>query len=128
MFLAWQVPFFVLAVPTIVCIAFALRLKEPIRGAHERRQAGADDATAAIEDEPPRLAEAFRILASGRSTRRIWSSLPFLAASIGGIQLILVNFYEEEYGLGTASRAPHRRRGEAFQIVGLIAAAVVVSG
>ena len=125
-FLAWQVPFFLLTIPTIVCVALALRLKEPTRGIQERRQAGADEETALIEEKPAGFAETFRTMAAGKSTRKIWWSLPFLAASLGGIQIMLTNFYEEEFGLGPGARGLITAAGEALQIVGLVGAAVFV--
>ncbi|MHB1855120.1 MAG: MFS transporter, partial [Acidimicrobiales bacterium] len=37
LFYSWEVPFLVLAAPTVIFIALGLRQKEPIRGLHERR-------------------------------------------------------------------------------------------
>ena len=38
----WRWPFLVFAVPTVVFVLLSLRLREPVRGAHERRAAGAN--------------------------------------------------------------------------------------
>ncbi|MEA3076205.1 MAG: hypothetical protein QOF60_1113 [Actinomycetota bacterium] len=125
-FLAWEYPFFVLALPTIITIMFALRLKEPTRGVQERLAAGASQETAETEEDPVGFGEAFRMLAAGKSTKRIWYSLPFLAASLGGIQLILANFYKDQYNLGPGPRGLITSGGEVAQILGLIGGAVFV--
>jgi ABC-type branched-subunit amino acid transport system ATPase component len=125
-FLAWEYPFFVLTLPTIITIMFALRLKEPTRGVQERLAAGASQETAETEEDPVGFGEAFRMLAAGKSTKRIWYSLPFLAASLGGIQLILANFYKDQYNLGPGPRGLITSGGEVAQILGLIGGAVFV--
>ena len=51
----WETPFFVLALPTVVFVFLGLKLREPTRGVHERRAAGADEATAEIEEVPGRV-------------------------------------------------------------------------
>ncbi len=95
LFYSWEVPFFVLAAPTLIFIVLGLRTKEPIRGLHERRYLGADDTTAEIEDEPPTFSETFRVLFANRSARRIYYSLPFLTASAIGIAQFTSLFYQE---------------------------------
>ena len=39
--LGWRAPFFIFAIPTLVLVVFALRLKEPVRGVQERLAVGA---------------------------------------------------------------------------------------
>jgi ABC-type branched-subunit amino acid transport system ATPase component/sugar phosphate permease len=95
LFYSWEVPFFVLAAPTLIFIVIGLRTKEPIRGLHERRYLGADETTAEIEDEPPTFSETFRVLFANRSARRIYYSLPFLTASAIGIAQFTSLFYQE---------------------------------
>jgi len=95
LFYSWEVPFLVLAAPTLVFIVMGLRTREPIRGLHERRYLGADEATAEIEDEPPTFSETFRVLFANRSARRIYYSLPFLTASAIGIQQFTSLFYQQ---------------------------------
>jgi ABC-type branched-subunit amino acid transport system ATPase component/sugar phosphate permease len=124
--LAWQYPFFILAAPTLLAIFFALRLKEPVRGIQERRAAGADEETAGIEEKPAGFAETFRVIASGRSTKRIWLSLPFLTAALAGLQTLLNNFYAEVYHIGPGLRGLIGAFGEVAQVGGLIVGAVFV--
>ncbi len=49
----WRVPFFVFGIPTIILVLVALKLREPIRGAQERRAAGLTG-DAVDTEEPPR--------------------------------------------------------------------------
>ncbi|MBK5224310.1 MAG: MFS transporter, partial [Acidimicrobiia bacterium] len=60
-YFSWQTPFMVFALPTFVFVVLALRLKDPIRGFHERTVHGADAVTAATEEKPASMAEAWRI-------------------------------------------------------------------
>ncbi len=95
LFYSWQVPFYVLAAPTLIFIVIGFRTKEPIRGLHERRYLGADEETAGIEDEAPTFSETFRVLFANRSARRIYYSLPFLTASAIGIAQFQSLFYQQ---------------------------------
>jgi branched-chain amino acid transport system ATP-binding protein len=122
----WEVPFFVLAVPTFVFVFLALLLHEPLRGVHERLAAGADEDTAKIEEEPAGFSETFRVLFARQSARRIYFSLPFLTASGLGIGTFLSLFYEEVYHVSTAGRGVIFAMAEPAQIVGLLLGAVVM--
>ena len=46
--LAW--PFYLFAIPTLVFVVMALRLREPVRGYHERIAAGRDEETALVAE------------------------------------------------------------------------------
>lgn len=122
----WETPFFVFAFPTLVFVVLALRLKEPIRGVHERRAAGADEETAATEEAPATFSETFRTLYASESARRIYFSLPFLAASAIGIQTILSLFYDDVYNVGARGRGLIFASVEPAQVVGLVIGAVIV--
>ena len=85
---SWRVPFFVFAVPTLIVVVLGLRVKEPVRGEHERRAMGASDE--AVHDrggaaELRRGAGASAV--ASRRLRRIWWALPFLAASLIGLRV-----------------------------------------
>ena len=80
----WRWPFIVFAFPTLVLVVLAWRLREPVRGVFERRAAGASEEAAQTEEAPPSFAESWRIVWKIESLRRIWYSLPFLAASLIG--------------------------------------------
>jgi branched-chain amino acid transport system ATP-binding protein len=120
----WRTPFVVLALPTLVFVFLALRLKEPTRGYHERLEAGADARTAAIEDDPPGFAETFRVLFSGRSAKRIYYSLPFLTASTLGFGTFLNFFYSDIYNVKEAGRGIIFASVEPVQVIGLLVGGV----
>jgi branched-chain amino acid transport system ATP-binding protein len=122
----WELPFFVLAAPTVFFVLFALRLKEPLRGVHERLAAGADEETAQIEEAPAGFSETFRVLFARQSARRIYFSLPFLTASGLGIGTFLSVFYDEVYHVDSRGRGVIFAMAEPAQIVGLLVGAVVM--
>ena len=127
---SWRVPFFVFAVPTLIVVALGWRVKEPVRGEHERRAMGASDEAVLTEEAPPSFGEAWRICGRIETLRRIWWALPFLAASLIGFASIAGLFYEQVYDLDEravgswrprwsppAPRA-HRRRAHRHQAGG----------
>jgi ABC-type branched-subunit amino acid transport system ATPase component/predicted MFS family arabinose efflux permease len=119
-FLTWRAPFIVFVVPTAIFIFFALRLKDPARGAQERRALGADDEVVQIEEHPPGLFEGFRLLWQVRTLRRYWATLPFFAPSIIGLVFLFAIFYAEEFGLNEVQRGIIAAVTEPFQVVALI--------
>ena len=122
----WRTPFFVFAVPTVVFVFFAARLKEPSRGIWDRRLAGADETTAQIEEAPLPFRQAFRALWQVRALRRTWLALPFLTASLVGLGALLNLFWEEVYGLSPAERGVLESVSEGFQFLGILGGAVIV--
>ena len=116
---SWRTPFFVFAVPTILLVIIGLRMKEPIRGAQERRAAGASQE--AIETEEPRasFAESWRLLWKIDVLRRIWYATPFLAVSFIGFVALAGLLYEEVYHLNELQRGYLAAAVEPFQLVGL---------
>jgi branched-chain amino acid transport system ATP-binding protein len=121
LWLGWRTPFVLFLVPTLIFITLAHRLHEPPRGAHDRRAAGATEATCATEEEPPRFLEGFRMLWRVRSLRRIWYAMPFAAVVIVGLGSLFSIFYEEEFGLNSAQRGFAAAVTEPAQILGLLA-------
>ncbi len=122
----WETPFFVFALPTVVFVVLALRLKEPIRGVHERRAAGADEEAAITEEVPATFSETFRTLYASESARRIYFSLPFLAASAIGIQTLLSLFYDDVYHVGSRGRGVIFASVEPAQVIGLLLGAAIM--
>ena len=100
----WRAPFFVFVVPTLVFVILGLRLKEPGRGHYEREAAGASAEAIATDEVPPSFAESVRILWQVRTLRRIWYSLPFLAASFIGLVTLTSLYYEQVFHLDDAPR------------------------
>ncbi|MDQ3946648.1 MAG: MFS transporter, partial [Actinomycetota bacterium] len=121
LWLGWRAPFVLFAVPTAVFVLLALRLREPPRGAEERRAVGAAEDVALTEEAAPRFGEGVRLLWGVRSLRRIWYSLPFVAGVIFvGLGALFSIFYEEEFGLNEAQRGLVSGVTEPFQILGLL--------
>jgi branched-chain amino acid transport system ATP-binding protein len=116
----WRVPFIVFAVPTFVLVVLAFRLQEPVRGAQERRAMGASEEAIATEEEAPSFAEGWRMVWKIESLRRIWYSLPFLAASLIGFVSLASLLYEQKFGLDERARGIVAASVEPFQLLGLI--------
>ena len=115
----WRAPFFVFAVPTLIVVVLGLRLREPLRGSHERRAMQASEAAISTEEAPPSFGEGWRLCNRIESLRRIWWSLPFLAASLLGFVSIASLFYEEVFGLDERARGVVAAATEPLQLVGL---------
>jgi branched-chain amino acid transport system ATP-binding protein len=116
----WRAPFFVYALPTVVFVFLAMKLREPVRGLHERRAMGLDDVAAATEEPRPSFAEAWRIVHKIETLRRIFWSLPFLAASLIGFVSLAALLYEDVFGLDERARGFAAAAVEPAQLVGLI--------
>ena len=115
----WRAPFIFFAVPGVVLIVFAVRLREPTRGRWEREAMGADASLIDIEDEPPSFAEAYRMVWKIQSLRRIFLALPFLAASIVGFASLASLQYAETFNLSEVGRAFVMVPVQMVQLVGL---------
>ncbi|MBX3313231.1 MAG: MFS transporter [Actinobacteria bacterium] len=116
----WRTPFIFFAVPTAIVVLAALRLHEPVRGAHERRAAGADDAAAAVEEEPEGVWGTFRTLGRVGTIRRVWWAIPLLAVALFGVPNVLSLVYEDIYGLNSLQRGLVAAGVEPLQIVGVL--------
>ena len=119
-FFTWRAPFLVFAFPTLIFVVLAMRLKDPIRGLHERTAHGADKETANTEEAPASLAEAWRVLWQIRTLRRIWISLPFIAIPLFALSPLLQLFYADVLGLDEVGRAYVSMAVEPAQVIGLI--------
>jgi ABC-type branched-subunit amino acid transport system ATPase component/MFS family permease len=115
----WRVPFFVFIIPTIVFVVLGLRLREPGRGHFEREAAGASADVIATDERPPSWAESVRILWQVRTLRRIWYSLPFLAASVIGLASLTSIYYEEVFDLSESQRGFVAAATEPAQLLGI---------
>ena len=115
----WRAPFFVFVPPTLVFAYLGLRVTEPGRGHFERAAAGAAADVVDTDEIPPSFAESVRILWQAQTLRRIWYSLPFLAASIIGLLTLTSIYYEHVFHLGEASRGLVSSLAEPAQFVGI---------
>jgi ABC-type branched-subunit amino acid transport system ATPase component/sugar phosphate permease len=121
----WRAPFFVFAIPTFIVIVLGMKLRDPNRGAHERRAMGASEEAIITEEQAPSLGEAWRLCSNIESLRRIWWSLPFLAASLIGFASLAGLFYEEVFNLDERARGVVAASVEPVQLLGLIIGARV---
>ena len=119
-YFGWRVPFFVFVIPSIVFVVLGMRLHEPGRGHHERRAAGATEDVINTDEQPPSWAESVRILWQIRTLRRIWFSLPFLAASVIGLASLTSLYYEEVFNLSESQRGFVAGVAEPAQVVGIL--------
>jgi ABC-type branched-subunit amino acid transport system ATPase component/MFS family permease len=115
----WRVPFFVFAVPTIVLVVLGLRIKDPVKGAQERRAAGASKEVTETEEPPPSFSEAWRLLWKIDVLRRMWYAVPFLAVAIVGFISLAGLLYEEVFRLDELQRGYLAAFVEPFQFIGL---------
>ena len=113
-------PFLVLAIPTVILVLCGLRLVEPVRGVQEREAMGMEGEALLTEEPPPSFAESWRMVWKVDSLRRVFYSLPFLAASIIGFASLAALLYQRAFGLDTVQRASIAAITEPVQIVGLI--------
>jgi len=115
----WRTPFFLFAIPTVLLVVVGTRMRDPVRGAQERRAAGAS--AAAVETEEPRASfgEAWRLVWKVDVLRRIWYATPFLAVSFIGFVALASLLYEEVYQLNELERGYLAALVEPFQLLGL---------
>ena len=118
-YFSWRVPFFVFALPTALFVVLALRLREPIRGAHERAAAGESAEAIATEEPDASFGEAWRTVWKIESLRRIWYAIPFLAVSIIGFVSLAGLLYERVYGYDDLQRGVVAALVEPMQLIGL---------
>jgi branched-chain amino acid transport system ATP-binding protein len=111
----------------VLLVILATRLKEPIRGWHERRAVGADHERALVEQPPVSARVAIRQLAQIPTIRRIWYAAPFLAIALFGIPTLLSLVYEDVFGLDAGQRGLIAAAIEPLQIVGVVIAMPVMS-
>ncbi len=116
----WRVPFIVFSIPTFILVILALKLKEPVRGAQERKAMGASQDIIDTEEPAPSFAEAWRIVWKVEVLRRIWYAIPFLAVSLVGFVSLAGLLYDRIYGYGDFQRGILAALVEPFQLIGLI--------
>jgi branched-chain amino acid transport system ATP-binding protein len=122
--ISWRVPFFVIAVPTLVLVAVGLRLREPKRGHFERAAMGLRGEVVELQEPPPSFEEAYRLVNRVGSLRRIFWALPFLGISLVGFGLLSNLLYQQKFGLAAGERGVLEAVAELFQLVGVVVSAV----
>ena len=119
----WRVPFVVFAIPTMLVVVAGLKMREPLRGGHERRAMGVSDEVVDTEEVPPSFAESWRMVWRIEALRRIWYALPFLTVSIVGFGTLASLLYEERFDLDERERGLIAALVEPAQLGGLIVGA-----
>ena len=105
--------------PTVILALLALRMKEPVRGAQERRAAGVSEEVVDTEEPQASFSESWRLLWKIEVLRRIWYAVPFLAISLIGFVSLASLVYEEVFGLDELQRGYLAASIEPFQLLGL---------
>ena len=118
--LAW--PFYLFAVPTAVFVLLALRLREPVRGYHERKAAGLSEEEAQTAEAHEGVRGTMRVLHGVRTIRRIWLATPFLAVALFGVPNLLSLVYEDVFELDAAARGIIAAGVEPLQVIGVLVA------
>lgn len=95
----------------------SLRLREPERGAQERRALGLDGVAA---EARPRLAEAVALCRSVRTVRRLWWSTPFTVGAMAALGLFMPLYLQQNFGLNAAERGLAGALAQPFAIAGLL--------
>src|SRR3954454_23499952 len=126
-YFGWRTPFFLFAIPTLVFVLLARRLREPPRGMHERLAAGAD-ADAARQDDASESAWAtMKVLGRVRTLRRIWMAVPFLGIALFGTPNLFSLVYKAVFDINSAGRGVIAAGVEPLQTVGVIIGLPIVS-
>jgi branched-chain amino acid transport system ATP-binding protein len=120
-------PFYLFAIPTLVFVLMALRLREPVRGYHERIAAGHDEASANVADAHEGVWSTMKVLHKVRTIRRIWWAVPFLAVALFGVPTLLALVYEDVFHLDSDARGLIAAGVEPLQVIGVFAAIPRVS-
>jgi branched-chain amino acid transport system ATP-binding protein len=119
----WQASFFVLAVGALFFVVLAARLPDPVppggvpTGEPDRPEPPAEPAT---------LPEAARVIATTRSLRLIYYSLPFLLGTVLGITFYATAYYENVFHQDAAHRALLFGLAEPGAVIGLLIGLVVL--
>jgi branched-chain amino acid transport system ATP-binding protein len=119
----WQASFFVLAVGALVFVLLAARLPDPVpagglpRGDPDRPEPPAERAT---------LPEAARVIATTRTLRLMYYSLPFLLGTVLGLTFYGTAYYENVFHQDAAHRALLFALAEPGAVIGLLIGLVVL--
>jgi ABC-type branched-subunit amino acid transport system ATPase component len=119
----WQASFFVLAAGAFVFVMLAAGLPDPVPagglpGGHSDR--------AEPPVEPATLPEAARVIATTRSLRLIYYSLPFLLGTVLGLTFYLTAYYENVFHQDAAHRVLLFGLAEPGAFIGLVIGVVVL--
>ncbi|MGH2759885.1 MAG: MFS transporter, partial [Actinomycetota bacterium] len=118
----WRWAFVILAIPSVIAGLFALRLREPARGAHERRSLGAADSERETQALKIPLGTAVRRLNQIRTLRYLYVGIGMLGFGLIAAPALLSLYLEEQWAVGELGR------GAIFSIQGLGTTLGLVAG
>ncbi len=119
----WQASYFVLAVGALVFVVVAARLPDPVPAGGLTR---GDPDRPEPPDEPATVPEAARVIATTRSLRLIYYSLPFLLGTVLGFTFYATAYYENVFHQDAAHRALLFGLAEPGAVIGLIIGTMVL--
>ena len=119
----WQASFFVLAAGALVFVVLAARLPDPVPAGG---LPGGDPDRAEPPAEPATLPEAARVIATTRSLRLIYYSLPFLLGTVLGLTFYATAYYENVFHQDAAHRVLLFGLAEPGAVIGLVIGLVVL--
>ena len=119
----WQASFFVLAAGALVFVVLAARLPDPVPAGG---LPGGDPDRAEPPVEPATLPEAARVIATTRSLRLIYFSLPFLLGTVLGLTFYATAYYENVFHQDAAHRVLLFGLAEPGAVIGLVIGLVVL--
>jgi branched-chain amino acid transport system ATP-binding protein len=112
----WRVPFIVLAIPTFLIIAVAMRLKEPVRGQHDLAEAVA----------APPFKEAIADLWKLRSLRYQWIGTAFAVAALLPARQLYPFYLRDVFGVGPFGRGAILGVGTALTLFAALTGTAIV--
>jgi MFS family permease len=115
-------PFFLFAIPTLVFVLLSLRLREPVRGYHERKAAGLGEEAALVADAHESAWSTMKVLSQVRTIRRIWWAMPFLAVALFGVGQLITLVYDDVFNVDSAGRGLIAAASEPLQVIGVFVA------
>lgn len=107
----WRLPFFVFAVPTVLFLVFASRLREPARSGTR------------VSESALSVRQSIRVLWGIRTLRWIWLAIPFLAAVAIGLAPTFALYYGEVFGVASDVRGIIQSLDTPFILLGLLVGA-----
>ena len=113
----WQASFCVLAAGAFVFVVLAARLPEPVPAGG---LPGGDPDHPEPPVEPATVPEAARVIATTRSLRLIYYSLPFLLGTVLGLTFYATAYYENVFHQDAAHRALLFGLAEPGAVIGLL--------
>jgi branched-chain amino acid transport system ATP-binding protein len=103
-YFTWRFPFLLFALPTLLFVLLATRLREPPRGVQDRLALGASAEEAVVEETPPSFGEATRSIMAVKTLKRVFIGLPFFGVGLFGMSTFMSLFYEDYFRLNEAER------------------------